>query len=237
MSVRDLLLLYGFVGVACAIAILRRSPAMTARAVSSAMAAVVVWPLWAPFALGTARPRGTSAAGPPAESPALRRISRALAEAVDAVAGTPLAEMFSPKVAVRIEAEVARVSARMGELAALVTRADFDADASARHLRDLEACGAPERTLATARMQHESLTRLTELRDADAQGLDELAELLEALRAQLLLARYSGSSAEGAGAIVAEVWARLEGLGVAFDGIAYDGAVKQSSTIRGSAPR
>ena len=52
---------------------------------------------------------------------------------------------------------------------------------------------------------------------ADAQALQELAELLEALRSQLLLARYSGSSAEGAGAIVGEVWARLEGLGVAFD--------------------
>ena len=59
--------------------------------------------------------------------------------------------------------------------------------------------------------------RLQQIRAADAQALGELAELLEALRSQLLLARYSGSAAEGAGAIVGEVWARLEGLGVAFD--------------------
>ena len=84
-------------------------------------------------------------------------------------------------------------------------------------MKDLEARGAPERTVVTARLQHDSLTRLEQLRGADAQALEELAELLEALRTQLLLARYSGSSADGAGAIVGEVWARLEGLGVAFD--------------------
>ena len=181
---------------------------------TSAVATVLVWPLWAPFALGTPRsppsPRGPGSRG-------VARIERALAEAVEAVAGTPMSEVFSPKIAARISAEVARVAARLEELSALTTQAAFDAQASAKHVKDLEARGAPERTVVTARLQHESLTRLEQLRGADAQALEELAELLEALRAQLLLARYSGSSAEGAGAIVGEVWARLEGLGVAFD--------------------
>jgi hypothetical protein len=145
------------------------------------------------------------------------RIGRALSDAVAAVAGTPISDVFSPKVAARIAAEVSRVASRLDELSALTAQAAFDAQASARHLRDLEARGAPERAVATARMQHESLTRLERLRGADVQALEELAELLEALRTQLLLARYSGSSADGAGAIVSEVWARLEGLGVAFD--------------------
>jgi hypothetical protein len=128
-----------------------------------------------------------------------------------------MSDVFSQKVASRMEAEVVRVSARMAELSALMARAGFDAQASAQHLKDLEGRGVPERTIATARLQHESLCRLQQLRAADAQALDELAELLEALRAQLLLARFSGASAEGVGAIVSEVWARLEGLGVAFD--------------------
>jgi hypothetical protein len=214
LSLRDLLVLYGVVGVACAIAVLRRAPTGGARAVTSAIATVLVWPLWAPFALGTARPR------PPRDAPqgsALQRIQRALDEAVAAVAGTPMSDVFSPKVAARIGAEVARVAARLDELSALTARAGFDAEASALHVRDLEARGAPERTVVTARLQHESLTRLLQLRTADAQALEDLAGLLEALRTQLLLARYSGSSADGAGAIVSEVWARLEGLGVAFD--------------------
>jgi hypothetical protein len=152
----------------------------------------------------------------------VRRVETALAAAVDAVAGTPMSEVFSPKIAARISAEVARVAERLDELTALTTRAGFDTQASAAHLLDLETKGAPERTLVTARLQHESLARLQQIRTTDAQALDELAELLEALRAQLLLARYSGSSAEGAGAIVGEVWARLEGLGVAFDTTAGD---------------
>jgi len=214
VSLRDLLVLYGVVGVACAIAVLRRTPATGGRALTSALATVLVWPLWAPFALGTPRPSpppaGTGSGG-------VARIERALADAVAAVAGTPMSDVFSPKIAARISAEVARVAARLDELSALTTQAAFDAQASAKHVKDLEARGAPERTVVTARLQHESLTRLEQLRGADAQALEELAELLEALRTQLLLARYSGSSADGAGAIVGEVWARLEGLGVALD--------------------
>jgi hypothetical protein len=217
MSLRELLILYGVVGVACAIAVLRKAPSTRARAVSSAVATVFVWPLWAPFALGAAPARASRPETSPADRAAVQRIERALSQAVDAVAGTPMSEVFSPKIAQRIAAEVARVAARLDELGELTSRAGFDAEASAKHLRDLEARGAPERTVVSARLQHESLTRLKQLGANDAEALEELAELLEALRAQLLLARYSGSSAEGAGAIVSEVWARLEGLGVAFD--------------------
>lgn len=215
MSLRDLLLLYGVVGVACAIAVLRRSTSGGARVLGSAVATVFVWPLWAPFALGAAPPRAPSRDAP--QTDALARIQRALDEAVGAVAGTPMSEAFSPKVAARIGAEVTRVAARLDELSALTARAGFDAGASARRLRDLEVSGAPERTVVAARLQHESLVRLVQLRAADAQALEDLAGLLEALRTQLLLARYSGSPADGAGAIVAEVWARLEGIGVALE--------------------
>jgi hypothetical protein len=215
VSLRDLLVLYGVVGLACAIAVVRGSPAGGARALGSALATIFVWPLWAPFALGGATSRSPHRGTAP--TAALSRIQRALDEAVSAVAGTPMSEAFSPKVAARIGAEVARVAARLDELSTLTARSGFDADASARRLRELEASGAPERTVVAARLQHESLTRLAQLRGADAQALEDLAGLLEALRTQLLLARYSGSPAEGAGAIVAEVWARLEGIGVAFD--------------------
>jgi hypothetical protein len=236
MRLTDLVLLYGVIGVACAIAVLRREQANGLRAaVWSAVATVPLWPLWAPFVLATPRPRERpsppddarppsthrSAARESASGP-LGRIQHALDEAVRAVAGTPMADVFSKAVATRIAAEVAHVADRMEELRALQTTRGLDRDASAARLRELEARGASERTLEAARLQHESLTRLEELRAKDAQALEELADLLEALRAQLLLARYAGSSAEGTGAIVSEVWARLEGLGAAFETPRYD---------------
>ena len=66
------------IGVACAIAVLRRAPTTGARAVTSAVATVFVWPLWAPFALGAARPV-VARRGP--DSASVGRIDRALAEA------------------------------------------------------------------------------------------------------------------------------------------------------------
>jgi hypothetical protein len=221
MSLRDLLILYGVVGLACAIAVLRRAPTRGLAAMASAAVTIPLWPLWAPFALGAPRPGPSRTSTRERERDsaaalAVRRIDRALEEAVGAVAGTPMSDVFSQKVASRISAEVLRVGARLEELGALAVQTGFDAEVSARRLRDLEAKGASERAVGTARLQHESILRLEQLRAADTQALDELADLLEALRAQLLLARYAGSSAEGAGAIVGEVWARLEGLGVAF---------------------
>jgi hypothetical protein len=223
MSGRDLLLLYAAIGIACAIAVLRKAAVRDASTIASAVVTVPLWPLWAPFALATrdgprrAAPSYASPEGDRAEGGPLGRIDRALAEAVDAVAGTPMSDAFSKATAARIEAEVRRVASRLEELRALEARTARDAVASARRLQDLAAQGAPERAVATARLRHESLSRLEALRAADAQALEELADLLEALRTQLLLARYAGSSAEGADAIVTEVWARLEGLGTAFD--------------------
>ena len=222
MSLRDLLILYGVVGLACAIAVLRRAPTRGLAAMASAAVTIPLWPLWAPFALGAPRPGPSRTSTRERERDsaaalAVRRIDRALEEAVGAVAGTPMSDVFSKQVAARISSEVARVAERLEELDHLATRQGFDTEASAARVRDLEARGAPERAVATARLQHESLSRLDKLRAADAQALEELADLLEVLRAQLLLARYAGSSAEGAGAIVSEVCARLEGLGAAFD--------------------
>lgn len=145
------------------------------------------------------------------------RVERALSEAVAAVEGTPMAQVFPARAATRIASEVAAIAARLAELTVLAEKNGFDPVASARQLEALAASGASDRALATARLQHESLERLDELRAADARALEELAGLVEALRMQLVLARYAGNDADGASAIVSEVWARLEGLGAALD--------------------
>jgi hypothetical protein len=207
MNLRDVLLVYVLVGAACAIAVLKRGEGSRASVAASALMTVPLWPVWAPFALASARPRAEIG-----KHSAVSRIEKALAEAVDAVASTPMSAAFSRQVAARISAAVGQVAARQGELGALAARSGFDAVASRERLADLERRGATERALATARMQHDNLLRLEELRATDARALEELADLLEALRTQLLLARYAGSSAEGVDAIVTEVWARLEGL-------------------------
>jgi hypothetical protein len=213
VSLKELIVVYLLVGAACAVLVLRRQEGKLTKVASPALT-LFLWPLWAPFALGKPTPRHAS---DPRDIDAVARIERALGEAVDAAADTPLGSVFTRPLASRMLAEVARVATRIGEMRALGLRGGFDVLASAARLRDLEARAAPGRSLATARLQHESLVRLDRLLAGDVQALDDLADLLEALRAQLLLARYAGSSAESAEAIVSEVWARLEGLGAVMD--------------------
>lgn len=219
MSLRDLLALYVVIGVACAIAVVRRAPTRSAAAFASALATIPLWPLWAPFALAPTRaPRPRDLVRMRPENDAVvARVERGLTEAVAAVEGTPMAEVFPPRAAARIASEVGAVAARLADLTALAERSGFDRVTSAQQLEALVASGATDRAVATARLQHESLERLEEMRAADARALEELAGLVEALRMQLVLARYAGNDADGASAIVSEVWARLEGLGAALD--------------------
>jgi hypothetical protein len=216
MRLLDLLCVYLAIGVACALAIARRADATRGRVVLSALLAVPLWPLWAPFALA-----GPARAAPPthgAHAASARRpiatsaIASVLDQAVAAVEGSPLEPLFSRDAADRIAAEVARIEARRAALARIVGPDGAELAASSDGLRELEARGGPPRVIASARLRHDSLLRLATLRIECSQALDDLAALLEALRAQLLLARFEGTSVVDVEGIVAEVWSRLEGL-------------------------
>jgi hypothetical protein len=224
MSLSDLAVLYLIVGLACAVAVYRAAPERGPRAVAAAALAVPLWPLWAPIALtGTQRSRPPShdERGAPSSSSspvaaAAARIESALREGVEACAGTELESLLPRAAADRIAAEVRRAADRHAELSALVGREGFDLAAAEARVADLGAADASPRAVSTARLHLDNVRRLLAMRDRDALALDELADLVQALRAQLVLARFAGSQAEGAGGIVSEVWARVEGLGVAL---------------------
>jgi hypothetical protein len=211
MGYGDFALIYLAAGLVCAVIVFRRQRGGR-RALSAALA-IPLWPLWAPIAL-TARPGPATRA---ATTPAARRIATALREGVDAASTTPLERLLSHESAGRILAEVERTEARRAELEALLARQGFDAVEARRRLGELETQNATSRALATARLHLENVERLQSLHDRDRRALDELADLVEAMRTQLVLARYAGSSADGVGAIVGEVWSRVEGLGEAMD--------------------
>jgi hypothetical protein len=223
VSLGDLGVIYLVVGVGCAVAIYRTSPARDASAALSAAIAVPLWPLWAPIALtaGKRVPAARAAIAPEvaASSPvaaAADRIEAALREGVDACAGTTLQTLLPREAADRILAEVRRAAQRHAELGALLSREGFDARAAEARLDELTRGEASPRAVSTARLHLDNVRRLAALRERDARALDELADLVQALRAQLVLARFAGSQPEGAGGIVSELWARVEGLGVAL---------------------
>ncbi len=224
MKLGDLLVIYLIAGLACAVAIYRTSPRRGIGGLASAMIAVPLWPLWAPIALTTRRGTLQGSAGasarpvePEAEIAAsVARIDAALREAMEACAGTSIAALLPRDAADRILAEVRRAAVRHAELGALLAREGFDLRAAEVRLAGLTGADASGRAISTARLHVDYVRRLQALRERDARALDELSDLVQALRAQLTLARFAGSQPEGAGGIVSELWARVEGLGVAL---------------------
>lgn len=209
MKLGELLALYLVMGVACAVAILVRAEERGGRTLGSAALAVPLWPLWAPVALAARRtplPPGTTA-------DIAQRIRLCLAEALDAVHGSPLQALLPRGAAERILSQVERAAARCAELDDLLAQPQLSAAAAACRIAALEQTGGTPRTLASARLHQENVHRLQDLRDRDRRALEELGELVVALRTQLVLARYAGSSAAGVGDVVVEMWARIEGLG------------------------
>ena len=150
--------------------------------ITNALLSLCAWPLFAPLALLPGMVRRASN-----ESDASLRIRRALAEARATVRGTPLARLLSETMVAELSATLEHVEARRSELSALLARPDFRYD---------PAPGRP------ATLQEESVARLWAIFERDRAALDELCELAESLRAQLLVARYSGKGGhEASGAL------------------------------------
>lgn len=216
MGIRDLALLYLLVGLGLAVAVYKTSAEPRRVALAHAALALPLWPLWAPIVLTTG-PKKVPATYSKATGATVSRVRAALEEAVLASKGTPLAGVLPEEAATRILCEVERRVQRHEELCALLQKNAFDLERAEARVRELERPGSSSRALSTARLDLDNVRRLRALRDRDALALEELCALAEALRTQVTLARYSGSSATDIGGIVTEVWARVEGLGAALD--------------------
>jgi hypothetical protein len=210
MSLVDLALLYGVAGVGCAALVWRRTRGSPRRRMASAALALPLWPVWAPLALVPDPPRRTPATG------RVARIEAELAHALDAARGSPLSILLSHEAADRIRREVRLAAARIDELDQVLALPGFDRTEADRRVDALTETGQP-RALRTAVLHRDNVARLEALRDRHARVLEELGELVAALRSQLVLARYAGSSPEGVGGIVTELWARVESLGEVMD--------------------
>jgi hypothetical protein len=222
MTLANLAILYAIAGAGCAFVVWRRSSGDRPRRIASAAVALVLWPIWAPLALVPDPPRRTPASGRAA------RIEGELEHAEQAARGSAF-EILLPRQAVeRIKQELAQTVSRIDELDAVLAQPGFDLAEAEKRVTALSGPGNA-RALKTAVLHRDNVARLDALRERHARALEELGELASALRSQLVLARYAGSSAEGVGGIVNELWARVEGLGEAMDAHA-DGAMDQEPT-------
>lgn len=210
MSLLDLAALYALVGLGCATLVWRRTRGSRRRRAASAALSLGLWPIWAPLALVPDPPRRTPASG------RVARIEAELERAVAAAAGSPFEMLLPEEAAERIRSELRHAMLRIDELDSVLAQPGFDLAQAERRVTELADSGSPT-ALRTAVLHRNNVGRLEALRDKHTRALEELGELVGALRSQLVLARYAGSSPEGVGGIVTELWARVEGLGEVMD--------------------
>jgi hypothetical protein len=211
VTLTDLGVLYGIGGVASAALVRRFTGKPKRESATSLLLSLLLWPLWLPIALASRKP--SSLVGPRLSSDT----EVALLEAHAAVRGTPLEPLLPRQALDRILSELARAGERHAELSELLARRHFDPKLAEARVARLTRDGAPARTLSSARLHLDNVERLAALRARDQRTFEELAELVLALRAQLVLAKFSESSASDVQGIVSEVWARIDVLGTTLE--------------------
>jgi hypothetical protein len=211
MNLADLGVLYGVAGALGGVLVYRRRPRRDFSALGAALLSAPLWPLWLPVLFASQKVERD------VQRVAATETEAALLEGHEAVRSTPL-EPLLPRTAVdRMLGELRRATERYAELMNLLTKKGFDRGAAEERVARLEQRAASPRTLASARLHLENVLRLHSLAARDRRALEELSELIAALRTQLVFARYSGSSPGEASDIVTEVWARVEMLGTSSD--------------------
>ena len=206
MHLTDLLWLYLAVGVAFALIVYKRPRPDARKPWMSMLVSIPLWPLWIPVVMGPERRGPSDRMGDASD------IEQALREGASAVRGTPLEALLPAAAVERLLQEVSSASARSFELSRVLMQPQFDEALAQATIERLEQEGNL-RALASARLHWANVVRLAEMRDRDLLALDELRELVRALRTQLVLARFAGSGTEGTGELVMEMWARVESLG------------------------
>lgn len=122
---------------------------------------------------------------------AAESVREGLSQVADAARGSTFASLLDASAEERVRREIERATERVRAI-------------------DLEL----ERTNKNTALSSAN-ARLQSIRNRDLHAMQELVQLLAALRGEILIARHEGSSAEGPAALVSEVWARVVGLGEA----------------------
>jgi hypothetical protein len=211
VTLTDLGIIYAVAGVISGALAHRAGGQRAERTLGTVVLAVVLWPLWLPVVLASATPPR------PAQNAAAGATERALIEAHAAVRDGPLAALLPSAAMNRLLAEVRRANERHTELEQLLAAKQFGLPEAEARVLALERQGASPRVLSSARLHLDNVRRLWSLCEHDQRALDELSELAAALRTQLLLAHFAGSSPNDASDIVSELWARVEVLGATLD--------------------
>ena len=202
MRLTELALLYGAVGVGCAVVLAVRRH--HARATWSDVALLAcLWPLYGPFVLRQAWGDGSE----------LTDREVAFLAALRGARATPLAPLLPDELSVRRLGERVRIAAaKVREIDLLLGRPEFGERQALARQAELARTGASETAQSTVAIRLQNIRRLRRLRDRFARELEEIEELLHQLRTQVEVVRLVGVADDDTSDLVVELVSRVEGL-------------------------
>ena len=193
MQQSTLIGLYLAVGLVCGGLHYHQSTDRGMREVASSLTLVVLWPLWAPFAMSPALSQ--------ARGPFASRIASAL-ERVGPSARDRDATVLDRNEIAALMKHVDAAEQRLREMDAQLSAMTQESSSFPHEGPDAEA---------RARIRASSIGQLEALREREYTALLELADTCDLLRAQHLVSRFGGAGRDD---LRDELWARVQALTV-----------------------
>ena len=206
MLAAELAVVYGLIGLGCAIALVVSRRSASAQW-GDVILLVTLWPLYGPFVLF-----GSSTGSPVATAP-----DHPLLDALRRAEGTPLVDLLpDPDVAGRLSDRLVLAAERVCEIERLLATPELSESAAVARKHQLTDQG-DGRAVAAIDGRLQNIRRLQALRSRYVHELNELEELLTQLRVQAEVVRLTGEANDGTRELVSELMARIEGLDEVLD--------------------
>jgi hypothetical protein len=213
MRLTELAVLYGVVGLACAIGLSLRAPTGAKPGVVDALLCLLAWPLYVPVWMA-GRTGAPVDEGVGEMRGAIGREYGALVDALRAVRDPLVASLLPAREQLdRLFSHLRGLDGRVGQLDEVLAGESFDAASAGRALGEAERRG---QGVEQARLALESIERLRRLRARAAGERDELLALCQRLRMQVTVLRFAGADAGEVRGLMAEIQGRVEGAGAAL---------------------
>lgn len=192
MSVLDLAVPYAVVGVGAAVV---STVARGRGGLADALLLLVVWPIYAPFVLGSGAGRAAAAdrrAGPTAH---------------------PLDAVLPDRATLAsVERRLGVARERVADIERLLARPELAESTARGRLERIEAAAASPGLVAAARARLASVERLRALKARFEREIEEVAEVLIELETQAELVRLAGAEDPAMEEVLRELGARSESL-------------------------
>lgn len=196
MRLSETFVLYSAIGVACGVAFVRQPVGSSYTKVVKATLSLLFWPLLLPLLLpfSSRKPRTLQHWEPGPYHASIEALLQGVSSAIELTEQQSALSLDRERGAMeKLSSHLYRWDERIAELDSLLCQPDFDVEHSQKILEERQRYQAESAT-ESARIHLANIKKLHELREKLANNVEEALALLERVRSQVTLLRFTGDS-------------------------------------------